>query len=107
MVSYEVLYGWKCRSPVRWFEVGDHQLLGPDMIKDDVSKVELIRDRIRAAQSRQKSYVDNRRQELEFDIGDHVFLEVSPFKGVMRFDKRGKFSPRYFGPYEILRCYRL
>ena len=104
MALYEALYGQKCRSSVGWFEVGDRQLLGPDMVKDAVDKVKLIRDRIRTAQSRQKSYADNRRQELEFNIGDHVFLKVSPFKGVMRFDKRGKLSPRYIGPFEILSC---
>ena len=60
MVPYEVLYGWKCRSPVRWFEVGDHQLLGPSVIKDVVDKVKLIHDHMRAAQNRQKSYADNR-----------------------------------------------
>ena len=70
-----------------------------------MDKVKLIRDRMRTAQSRQKSYADNRRRELEFNVGDHVFLKVSPFKGVMRFDKRGKLSPRYIGPFEILRCY--
>ena len=103
MAPYEALYGRKCRSPVGWFEVGDHPLLGPDMVQDAVRKVGLVRDRMRAAQSRQKSYADNRRRELEFGVGDHVFLKISPFKGVMRFGKRGKLSPRYIGPFEILR----
>ena len=58
-----------------------------------------------AAQSRQKAYADNRRRELEFDVGEHVFLKVSLLKGVMRFEKKGKLSPRYIGPFEILRCY--
>ena len=58
---------------------------------------------MQATQSRQKSYADNRRRELEFDAGDHVFLKISPFKGVMRFGQRGKLSPRYIGPFEILR----
>ena len=75
------------------------------MVKDVVDKVKLIRDRMRIAQTRQKSYADNRRRELEFNVGDHVFLKVSPFKGIMRFDKRGKLSQRYIGPLEILRCY--
>ena len=105
MAPYEALYGRKCRFPVGWFEVGDRQLLGPDMVKDAVDKVKLIRDCMRTAQSRQKSYANNRRRELEFNVGDHVFLKVSPFKGVMRFGKRGKLSPRYIGPFEILRRY--
>ena len=58
---------------------------------------------MRAAQSRQKSYADNRRHELEFDVGDHVFLKISPFKRVMRFGKRGKLSLKYIEPFEILR----
>ena len=103
MAPYEELYGRKCRSPVRWFEVGDHPLLGPDMVQDAVRKVRLVQDRMRAAQSRQKSYANNRRRELEVDVRDHVFLKISPFKGVMRFGKRGKLSPRYIGPFEILR----
>ena len=107
MASYEALYGRKCRSPVGWFEVGDRQLLGLDMVKDVVDKVKLIHDRMRTAQSRQKSYADNRRRELEFNVGGHVFLKVSPFKGVMRFGKRGKLSPRYIGPFEILQRYRV
>ena len=79
MAPYEVLYGRKCRSPVGWFEVGDHPLLGPNMVQDAVANVGLVRDRMQAAQSRQKSYADNRRRELEFDVGDHVFLKISPF----------------------------
>ena len=105
MALYEALYGQKCRSPVEWFEIDDRQFLGPNMIKDAVSKVELIRDCIKATQSRQKSYADNRHRELEFDVGDHVFMKVSPFKGVMRFGKRGKLSPRYIGTFEIFQRY--
>ena len=70
-----------------------------------MDKVKLIRDCMRTAQSRQKSYADNRCQELEFNVDDHVFLKVSLFKGVMTFGKRGKLSPRYIGPFEILRRY--
>ena len=75
------------------------------MVKDAVDKVKLIRARMRTAQSRQKSYANNRCRELEFNVDDHVFLKVSPFKGVMRFDKRGKLSSRYIGPFEIPRRY--
>ena len=103
MAPYQALYGRKCRSLVGWFEVDDHPLLGPDMILDAIRKVQLVRDKMRAAQNRQKSYADNRHQELEFDVGDHVFLKISSFKGVMRFSKKGKLNPRYIGPFEILR----
>ena len=67
-----------------------------------MENVQLIRERIRTARSRQKSYADNRRRELEFAAGDHVFLKVSPTKGTMRFGLRGKLSPRYVGPFQIL-----
>ena len=61
----------------------------------------MIRDRLRTAQSRQKSYADTRRRELEFEVGDLVFLKVSPWRGAVRIRGRGKMSPRYVGPFEI------
>ena len=64
-------------------------------------KVDLIRKRLVATQSRQKSYIDRRRRPLEFEVGDFIFLNVSPTKGVARFGKRGKLSPCYIGPYQI------
>ena len=102
MAPFEALYGRKCRSPIGWFEVGDKVLLGPDLVNDATEKVKLIRERLTTAQSRQKSYADVRRKELEFDVGDYVFLKVSPMKGVMRFGKKGKLSPRFIGPYPIV-----
>ena len=68
-----------------------------------MEKVKLIRDRLKTIQSRQKSYADVRRRELEFQVDDCVFLNVSPMKGVLRFGKKGKLSPRYVGPYKILK----
>ena len=103
MAPYEALYGRRCRSPVGWFEVGEAALIGPDSVLDAMEKVQLIRDRLKTAQSRQKSYADVRRRELEFQVDDWVFLKVSPMKGVMRFGKKGKLSPRYVGPYRILK----
>ena len=61
-----------------------------------------IKERMRTSQSRQKSYADKRRRPLEFEQGDHVFLKISPIKGILRFEKKGKLSPRYTGPFEIL-----
>ncbi|XP_073112178.1 uncharacterized protein [Elaeis guineensis] len=102
MAPFEALYGRKCRSPICWDEVGERKLLGPEIVQQTVEKVHMIQERLRTAQSRQKSYTDNRRRELEFHVGDHVFLRISPTKGVMRFGVRGKLSPRYIGPFEIL-----
>lgn len=99
---FEALYGRKCRSPVSWAEVGDSQLTGPELILETTEKVTQIRDRLQAARDRQKSYADKRRKPLEFQAGDKVMLKVSPWKGVIRFGKRGKLNPRYIGPFQIL-----
>ncbi|RVW89664.1 Transposon Ty3-G Gag-Pol polyprotein [Vitis vinifera] len=78
MAPFEALYGRRCRSPICWDDVGEKKLLGPELVQLTVEKVSLIKERLKAAQSRQKSYVDNRRRDLEFEVGDHVFLKVSP-----------------------------
>jgi hypothetical protein len=101
MAPYEALYGRKCRSPLYWDEVGEKQLLGPEIVQDTKDKIALIRKRMLTAQSRQKSYADQHRRKLEFKVGDQVFLKVSPMKGVFRFGKKGKLSPRYVGPFEV------
>ena len=102
MALYEALYGRPCTSPLCWTEVGESSIIGPDLIRDTSEKVSLIRQRLLTAQSRQKSYADVRRRPLEFEVGDHVFLKVMPKRGVVRFGKRGKLSPRFIGPFEIL-----
>ncbi|KAJ4701059.1 Retrotransposon protein, putative, Ty3-gypsy subclass [Melia azedarach] len=102
MAPYEALYGRKCRTPICWDEVGERKLLGPEIVQDTNEKISVIRDRLKMAQDRQKSYADKRRRNLEFAVGDYVFLRVSPWKGILRFGKRGKLSPRYMGPFEII-----
>ncbi|GJZ14971.1 putative reverse transcriptase domain-containing protein [Tanacetum coccineum] len=99
---FEALYGCKCRSPICWAEVGDSQLTGPEIINETTEKIVQIKSRIQAAHDRQKSYADVRRKPLEFQIGDKVMLKVSPWKGVIRFGKRGKLNPRYIGPFKII-----
>ncbi|KAI3784115.1 hypothetical protein L1987_43207 [Smallanthus sonchifolius] len=100
---FEELYGRKCRSPICWAEVGDSQLTGPELVLETSEKVVQIRNRMAAARDRQKSYADKRRKLLEFQVGDMVLLKVSPWKGVIRFGKRGKLNPRYVGPFKILK----
>ncbi|GJX40728.1 putative reverse transcriptase domain-containing protein [Tanacetum coccineum] len=90
---YEALYGHKCRSPVCWSEVGDSQLTGPELIRETTKKIVQIKNCLLTARSRQKSYMDRRTKPLEFEVGDMVLLKVSPWKGVVRFGKRGKLSP--------------
>ena len=102
MAPYEALYGRPCRSPLCWTEVGESSITGPDLIRDTSKKVSLIQQRLLTAQSRQKSYADVRRRPLEFEVGGHVSLKVIPKRGVVRFGKRGKLSPRFIGPFEIL-----
>ncbi|GJW29776.1 putative reverse transcriptase domain-containing protein [Tanacetum coccineum] len=99
---FEALYGRKCRSPIYWTEVGDSQLTGPEIIHETTEKIIQIKKRIQAARDRQKSYTDRRSKPLEFQVGDKVMLKVSPWKGVIRFGKRGKLNPRYIGPFKVL-----
>ncbi|GJU69603.1 putative reverse transcriptase domain-containing protein [Tanacetum coccineum] len=101
-VPFEALYGRKCRSPICWAEVGDAQLTGPEIVHETTEKIIQIKKRIQATQDRQKSYADRRRKPLEFEVRDKVMLRVSPWKGVIRFGKRGKLNPRYIGPFKII-----
>ncbi|GJU59540.1 putative reverse transcriptase domain-containing protein [Tanacetum coccineum] len=102
VAPFEALYGRKCRSPICWSEVGDAQLTGPEMIRETTEMIVQIKNRLLAARSRQKSYADVRRKPLEFEVGDKVMLKVSPWKGVVRFGKHEKLSPRYIGSFKIL-----
>nr|GFA91108.1 putative reverse transcriptase domain, ribonuclease H-like domain, aspartic peptidase domain protein [Tanacetum cinerariifolium] len=99
---YEALYGRKCRSPVCWAEVRESQLTGPELIQETTKKIVLIKQRMQAAQDRQKNYADRKRKPMEFEIEDRVMLKVSPWKGVVRFGKRGKQNPRYVGPFKVI-----
>ena len=91
-----------CRSPVCWIEVGERFIIGLEFIRDTSGKVDLIWKRLLTSQNRQKSYADKRRRPLEFEVGDHALLKMIPKRGVVRFGKRGKLSPRFIGPFEIL-----
>jgi hypothetical protein len=102
MSPFEALYGRKCRTPLMWNEVGERPLFGPDLIKDAEEKVKLIKDRLKVAQSRQKSYADSKRKAVTFESGDRAYLRVSPLRGVKRFGIKGKLAPRFVGPYKIL-----
>nr|GEW04950.1 hypothetical protein [Tanacetum cinerariifolium] len=99
----KALNGKKCRSPILWAEIGESSLIGPELIEEMTDKVLLIKEKLKAVKDRQKSYADNRRKSLEFKVGDRVMLKVSPWKGVIRFGKKGKLAPRYVGPFEILK----
>ncbi|GAA0187595.1 hypothetical protein LIER_34884 [Lithospermum erythrorhizon] len=102
MSPFEALYGRRCRTQVCWNEVRDKKIYGFELVEKSVERIKLIQQHLRTAQDRQKKYADRRRIELSFEIGDKVFLRISPWKSVLRFGKKGKLSPRYIGPYEII-----
>ena len=106
MAPFEALYGRRCRSPIGWFDAFEVRPWGTDLLRDSSENVKSIQEKLLAAQSRQKEYVDRRVRDLEFMEGEQFLLKVSPMKGVMRFGKRGKLSPRYTGPFEVLKRVR-
>nr|GFA47928.1 putative reverse transcriptase domain-containing protein [Tanacetum cinerariifolium] len=99
---FEALYGHKCRSPIIWAEVRESQLICPEIVQETTKKIMQIKERLKTAGDRHKSYVDKRRKTLEFKVGDRVLLKVSLWKGVVRFDRKGKLGPWYVGPFEIV-----
>jgi hypothetical protein len=101
MAPFEALYGRKCHTPLNWSETGDSKIFGPDILQEAEEKVRMIHEHLKAAQSRQKGYADKRHRELTFQIGDFVYLRVSPLKGMQRFQVKGKLAPRYIGPFKI------
>lgn len=102
MAPYEALYGRKCRTPLYWTELSEKQIYGVDLVRETEEKVKVIRYRLKAASNRQKSYADLKRKEIEFQVGDKMFLKVSPWKKILRFGQKGKLSPRFIGPYEVI-----
>jgi hypothetical protein len=99
MSPFEALYGRKCRTPLYWDQTEERQFFGPELIQEAEEQIHISRENLRVAQTRQKSYADNRRRPLEFEEGDHVYLKVSPLRGMRRFKVKGKSSPRYIGPF--------
>ncbi|GKE10113.1 putative reverse transcriptase domain-containing protein [Tanacetum coccineum] len=100
---FEALYGQKCRSPVCWAKVGQVQLNGPEIVQETTERIIQIKQRIQTARDRQKSYAHLKRKPMGFQLEDKVMLKVSPWKGVVRFGKRGKLNPRYVGPFKVLK----
>jgi hypothetical protein len=103
MAPSEMLYGRRCRTPIFWNENGERQVFGPIIIQDTEKQVRIVRENLKAAQSRQKSYVDRRQRDLIFEVRDYVYLMVSPMRGLRRFKVRGKLAPRFIGPFKILK----
>jgi hypothetical protein len=102
IAPFEARYGRRCRTHLNWSQPGEREIFGPDLVTKAKRKVKLIRKNLESAQARQKSYHDKRRKPLQFEVGDFVYLKVSPTKGVQRFGIKGKLSPHYIGSYEIV-----
>jgi transposase InsO family protein len=102
MSPFEVLYGRKCQTPLFWNEPGENQVFGPEILREAERQVQVIRENLKLAQSRQKSYADHRIRKLSFQVGDFVYLKVSPMRGLRHFKIREKLAPRYIGPFKIL-----
>jgi len=102
MAPFKALYERRCRTPLCWYELGESVLLGPEVVQETTEKVKMIQEKMRASQSRQKSYHDKRRKDIEFQVGDHVFLKVNPVTGVGRALKCRKLTPRFVGLFEII-----
>ncbi|GJY77890.1 putative reverse transcriptase domain-containing protein [Tanacetum coccineum] len=86
---FEALYGRKCRSPIMWAKIGEGHFIRPELVQETTEKISQIKDKLKAACDRHKSYADKRRKPLEFSVGEYVLLKVSPWKGVVHFGKRG------------------
>jgi hypothetical protein len=105
MAPFEALYGRRCRTPLNWLEPGERWFFRPDLVKEMEEKVQRIRHNLKETQPRLKNYTDKQRRSLVFQADDHVYLKVSPMKGVNRFVVKGKLAPRYIGSFPILeRC---
>jgi hypothetical protein len=102
MAPFDALYGRRCRTPLNWSEAGERTLFVRDLVKDAEAKVQVIRENLKLAQMRQKSYHDKGTAPRQYEVGDYVYLKVSPTKGVQWFDVKGKLAPRYIRPYEII-----
>nr|GEU32339.1 putative reverse transcriptase domain-containing protein [Tanacetum cinerariifolium] len=101
---FEALYGRKCRSPVIWAEVGESPLIRLEIVQETTEKIMQIKERLKMNRGHHKSYADKRRKPLESNVGHRVLLKLSPWKGVVRFCKKGKLAPRYVGLFEIVEC---
>jgi hypothetical protein len=103
MAPFEVLFGQRCRTLLNWIEPGEKVIFGPDLVEEAEAAISRIQDNLKAAKSHQETYANRRRRPLEFKVGNHVYLRVSPMEGVKRFEVKGKLLPRYIGLFPILK----
>jgi hypothetical protein len=101
MAPFEMLYGCRCWTPLFWSETGEWKDFGPDILQEAEKQVQMIRENLQIAQSRQKSYADHMWRELSFNVGDFVYFKVSHMRGLCHFKVRGKLPPRFIRPFKI------
>ncbi|WVZ97364.1 hypothetical protein U9M48_042910 [Paspalum notatum var. saurae] len=99
---FEALYGKRCRTPLFWNQTGEKQVFGHDIIRDLEQQLRIVRENLRVARSSERSYADVRRRDLSFKVDVHLYLKVSPMRGIRRINMKGKLAPRYIGPFKIL-----
>jgi hypothetical protein len=102
IAPFEALYGRQCRTLLFWSQTVESQVFGSKVLKDVERQVQIIRENLKIAPSRQKSYADNQRRDLSFEVGDFVYLKLSPMRGTRKFKANGKLAPRYVGPFQIM-----
>ena len=102
MAPVEGLYSRKWRTPLNWVDPKERRYYGNDFVIEAEEQVHIIQQHMKATQSRQKSYANKRRRPIETEVGDYVYLKVSPMKKVQRFGVKRKLAPRYVGPYKII-----
>jgi hypothetical protein len=102
MAPFEMLYERRCPTLLFWNEMGERRVFEPDILEEAEKQVRMVRENLRVAQSRQKSYADHRWRELSFEVGDFIYLKVSPMRDLRHFKVRGKLAPRFIGPFKIL-----
>ena len=107
MAPFETLYGRWCRSPIVLFEVDEFAIVGLESIYEVVEKVWLIKDNLKMSQSRQKSYINNRKRDLDFMVGDLVYLKITFMKRVMRFGRKGNLVPIMWGQMRLWNALRM
>jgi hypothetical protein len=101
MSPFQALYGRSCGTSLHWDQPGEKHVFGPDILLEAEDNIKMVRENLKIAQSRQESYANTRR-ELNFEVGDFVYLKVSPIRGVRRFGVKGKLALQYVGLYKIL-----
>ena len=101
MAPFEALSGWRFRTPVCWTELNEYKMIGLDIVKSTEGKVQVVWQRLKVTSDRQKSYADLKRRDIEYEVGDKVFLKVSSWRQILRFGQKGKLNPREFGKLPI------